>query len=188
MMEKNGIELDKIHSLIKKIGGVSRWHLCRCIPENKESYRENVQNYKKLVDKLLDWQLGKEKFRLYYYPYVISNGIPFCFYDMDRVDLISYGGIHNDGYGRMSIDPTGIIRPIYYSQLNLSDNPRDILGAWNHPFLKKLRNFEFLPPACQNCFYKRKCLGGGRFWANFINGNYSAPDPLMPDRDYESLS
>ncbi len=180
IIEKNEAELDKIHNLIKELGYISRWHLCRCIPEKKESYRENNESYKKIIHKLINWQLGKNGFYLHHYPYVISNGIPFCFYDMERVDLVSYGGIYTDGYSRLSIDPTGRIRPIYYSPISLSNEPRAILSAWNHPFLKDLRNFKSLPPACADCFYKKKCLGGNRFLANLVFDDYSAPDPLMP--------
>jgi MoaA/NifB/PqqE/SkfB family radical SAM enzyme len=178
--DSNPDELDKIYKLIKDIGCVSRWHLCRRIVEDKESYYENGEDYKKIVNKLIDWQLGKKNFRFHHYPYVISNGIPFCFYDMDRVDLVSYGAFFVDGHKRLSIDPMGNIKPIYYSPLILSNDPRNILAAWNHPFLKDLRNLKFLPVACSDCFYKRKCLGGSRFLANLVGGSYAAPDPLMP--------
>ena len=178
--DSNPDELDKIYKLIKNVDCISRWHLCRRIAEKKESYRENSEDYKKIVNKLIDWQLGKKNFRLHHYPYVISNGIPFCFYDMDRVDLVSYGGIFVDGYSRLSIDPNGNIKPIYYSPLILSNDPRNILGAWNHPFIRNYRDLKFLPSACRDCFYKRKCLGGNRFLAKLVSGDYAAPDPLRP--------
>ncbi len=182
IMEENS-EMDKIYNLIKEIGGISRWHLCRCIPENKESYKKSGENYKRIINKLAGWQLGKSALFFYHYPFVISNGIPFCFYDAEIIDLMSYGGLFIDGHNRLSIDPTGRIKPIYYSPVVLSNEPADIVGAWNHPFIKDLKNFKSLPDECITCFYKRKCLGGNRFVANLIYGSYSAPDPLMPVKE-----
>lgn len=187
ILKNKCFELSKIHDLINEIGGVSRWHLCRCIPEKSEFYNEKSEDFKILIDKLTEWQLDKKDFYFHFYPYLISNGIPFCFYDMERVDLVSYGAVFADGHSRLSISPSGHIKPIYYSPINLSDDPRDILGAWNHPFLKDLRELKFLPDACSNCFYKRKCLGGSRFLANLMFGDYSSCDPLMPINKIEKL-
>ena len=77
----------------------------------------------------------------------------------------------------MVVDPRGFVKPHYFNNKNLGDL-KDIMSAWDHEYMKKIRNLEFLPFGCRECSYKFKCRGGSRYEANLKYGSYRAPDPL----------
>jgi len=56
--------------------------------------------------------------------------------------------------------------------------PLDILGAWHHPFVKKMRDLKYLPEQCQECPFVFKCRGGSRQAAKMVFGDYWDLDPL----------
>ena len=108
----------------------------------------------------------------------IANAIPFCAADPELLEMLSSGGIYDDGHSRIVIDPNGLARPSYFINENIGD-PLDILSCWNHPFMKKMRNLEFVPSECHDCKYVGKCKGGSRYNGLLNEGHYRGRDSLM---------
>lgn len=109
---------------------------------------------------------------------IIANSIPFCAVENpNRLGAISTGALFDEGHNRMVVDPRGFVKPHYFLDENIGD-PLDLFSAWNHPFMRKMRSMAFLPDACNNCVYKRKCLGGSRFESHLFHNDHSREDPL----------
>ncbi len=162
---------ESIFELVQKLG-FSDWELYRPIPAIDNKNPISRKDVKKLVDKLINLsERAGKKFN-------IVNGIPFCAYDMELVDRVSRGALPVDGHIRYAIDPRGHAKPDYYIDKNIGD-PLDVLGCWNHPFMRKMRNLEFVPKECGDCKFLEKCRGGSRFSAMMANGDYRSKDPLM---------
>jgi radical SAM protein with 4Fe4S-binding SPASM domain len=171
---KNNIKnLEKIFSLVIKDLDLDDWELYRPIPLLENKLPIDRKDLKILIDKLLKFQkLTSRRFS-------IVNAVPFCAYNPLKVDQVSNGGLSVDGHIRYVIDPRGFAKPDYYINKNIG-SPLDVLGCWNHSFMKKMRNLKFLPKECRNCQYLVKCRGGSRFSAYFCFGKWEAKDPLMP--------
>jgi radical SAM protein with 4Fe4S-binding SPASM domain len=133
------------------------------------------QDLDKMADNLTD--LKKKTGRHYF----IATAVPFCASpDKNKMNSVSLGAAAaDDGHLRFVIDPRGYAKPHYFLDKNIG-NPLDILKCWNHPFMKKMRNFGFIPKICRNCDFLEKCRGGSRFLANLYFGRWDAKDPLMP--------
>jgi len=96
---------------------------------------------------------------------------------LNKLNSVSQGALFDDGHSRLVIDPRGFVKPHYFMDKNIG-HPLDILGAWQHPFMKKMRNLEYLPKECQDCPFVFKCRGGSRQAAKMVFGSYQALDPL----------
>lgn len=160
--------LDKISSLVKEHG--IPWMMFRTFGDTKSRKPLSRKNIVELARKLLT--LRREGF---YAP--IANAIPFCAHDLETMNFVSEGAKYDDGHSRVVIDPRGHARPSYHIERKIG-NPPDLMACWNHPFMRKMRNLEFLPKPCVGCVYSEKCMGGSRFAAYLSSGSYSAKDPL----------
>ena len=109
-----------------------------------------------LVDQILELRKKTEK------EIIIANSIPFCKIDEpQKLNLVCRGALFDNGHSRLAIDPRGFVKPHYFVNKNIG-NPEDIMSAWNHEYMRALRNLEFLPEECEGCRFKFKCRGGGR--------------------------
>jgi len=109
---------------------------------------------------------------------IIANSIPFCsIKNVNLMNSICSGALYDDGHKRMVVDPRGFFKPHYFIDRKLG-SVDNLLGAWNHPFMKKMRNLEYLPKECGKCNFKYKCRGGSRFEAKLHFRKIDSPDPL----------
>jgi len=151
--------LEKIYNIVKKLN-IKNWEVYRPIPTKTEHDIINIKLlYKKL--KKLSKDFGK--------PIFIANSVPFCSYDIEKLDSVCMGGKFDNGHTRIVVDPRGFAKPSYTIQKNLGD-PRDIMKCWNHPFMKQIRNLELIPDDCKDCKYLKRCKSG--FWL-------TDKDPMM---------
>ncbi len=167
--------LTQVHAFVKKLP-IDKWELYRTIaaPGRHTGYtRSRVAT---LVEGLI--KIKNETGVVHY----IINAIPFCSYNPLKMRQVAAGANAVDGHERFVIDPRGFAKPIYYMDRNIGE-PGDIMGAWNHQFMKKMRTLKFVPKECKDCVFIEKCRGGCRFSAYSENGNFSAPDPLMDARN-----
>ncbi|MBL7154918.1 MAG: radical SAM protein [Candidatus Portnoybacteria bacterium] len=173
--KENILSFDKIAQLISQLP-LDEWELYRPIPISKKNDL-NSKLIKLLVEKLIDLRKKTAK------PVFIANALPFCaMKDLNKLNSISKGGLYDDGHTRLVIDPRGFVKPHYFMDENIG-NPLDILSAWQHPFVKKMRNLEYLPQQCQGCPFVFKCRGGSRQVAKIIYGDYQALDPLASPKN-----
>ena len=168
--KENILNFDKIAQLISQLP-LDEWELYRPIPISKKNDL-NSKLVKLLVEKLIDLRKTIAK------PVFIANALPFCaMKDLNKLNSVSKGGLYDDGHTRLVIDPRGFVKPHYFMDKNIGQ-PLDILGAWQHPFVKKMRNLEYLPQQCHGCPFVFKCRGGSRQAAKIIYGDYRTLDPL----------
>ena len=169
---KENIEnFKKISDLILQLR-VSEWEWYRPISSGKKSNYITSRHLDYLVEKILKTQKKTNTILS------VANAIPFCAVgNSEKINSISSGALYDDGHSRLVVDPRGFIKPHYFIDKNIGD-PLDILGAWNHPFMKNMRNLKYLPKKCEKCNYKSKCRGGSRHEARAIFGSWKAPDPL----------
>lgn len=170
-------------------------------------FRENKPNYEKLLVRILGikfWELYRPMLpginlksffpdarcirdTLFYLKNIheatglncmIANPVPFCILKNIRLykDVL-LGAIADDGHSRIVFDASEYFKPSYFINENIGV---DVLDAWNHPFLRKIREGCYLPKECNLCNYLMKCKGGSRFWAARENQDYFSRDPLMP--------
>lgn len=169
--KENILDFDKIAQLILKLP-LDEWELYRPIPISKEDDLDS-KSVKVLVEKLIDLRKKTEK------TVFIANALPFCaIKDFNKLNSVSKGALSEDGHSRLVIDPRGFVKPHYFMDKNIG-HPLDILAAWQHPFMKKMRNLKFLPKECNDCQFISKCCGGSRYIAKLVSGTYRAPDPLV---------
>ena len=165
-------DLEKIFNLVIKKLDLDDWELYRPIPTKENKFPMNKKDFKNLVDKLIRFQKSTGRV------FNIVNAVPFCAYDIEKVNKVSNGALSVDGHIRYVIDPRGFAKPDYYINKNIG-NPLDIKSCWNHPFMKRMRNLEYVPKECKGCKYIEKCRGGSRFSAKFISNSFNAKDPLI---------
>jgi len=162
--------LEKIFKLVQVLK-LDDWEVYRPIPIPENKFPISRKDVKILVDKLIKFSQKAGR------TFNIVNGIPFCAYNKEKVNSVSRGALPIDGHIRHAIDPRGYAKPDYYIDKNIG-HPLDILGCWNHPFMKKMRNLEYVPKECKNCQYIEKCRGGSRFAAKIAFNSFKAKDPL----------
>jgi radical SAM protein with 4Fe4S-binding SPASM domain len=168
--QENILNFDKISRLVDKLP-LDEWEFYRPISVlGKEELSSKLIKY--LVEKLIDLRRTTDK------AVFIANALPFCaIKDLNKLNSVSKGAMFDDGHSRLVIDPRGFVKPHYFMDKDIG-NPLDILGAWHHPFMEKMRNLKYIPEQCQDCPFVFKCRGGSRQTAKMIFGRYQAPDPL----------
>lgn len=166
-------DLEKIFTLVIEELDLDDWEVYRPIPSQENKSPISQKDLRTLVNKLVKFQKSTGRI------FNIVNAVPFCAYDPKKVNQVSIGALSVDGHIRYAIDPRGFAKPDYYIDKNIG-HPLDILGCWNHPFMKKMRNLRFVPQECKSCKYLEKCRGGSRFAAKIAYNSYRAKDPLMP--------
>jgi len=168
----------KIFNVIEKFR-ISQWEFYR--PISGENKKMNIKKgyLERLVKNIHEIREKRPETRFY-----IANSLPICaISDINALNSASCGSFADIGHTRLVIDPRGFVKPHYFMDSNIGD-PLDILGAWNHPMMKKIRNFGFLPKECNRCPFVYKCRGGNRYEANLAYGSYDSPDPMA---DYGNL-
>jgi len=170
LIKENILHFDKLNQFIFNLP-LDEWELYRPIPVSKDTdLNSKIMNF--LADKLID--LKKRTGKMVF----IANALPFCaINDLNKMNSISKGAFFDDGHSRLVIDPRGFVKPDYFIDENLG-SPLDILNAWHHPFVKKIRSLNYLPQKCQNCSFLYKCRGGSRQAAKMVYNNYWDLDPL----------
>jgi len=175
--EENIYQLDKLADLILSLP-IDEWELYRPISNETSKSSITKSAIKLLVNKIIKLRKQTEKAAS------IANALPFCsLSNLNKLNAISSGALFDDGHSRLVIDPRGFVKPHYFLEKNIGQ-PADILSAWNHPFMKKMRNLKFLPQKCENCWFRFKCRGGSRFEAKLHKGKLDSLDPLA---DYTNL-
>jgi len=165
---KNIENLEKIYQIVKE-NKLDFWELYRPIPLKKESTGFDIKTLHNKIIKLSS-DFGKT--------IQIANSIPFCCYDIGKMDTICIGAYSDDGHSRIIVDPKGFAKPSYFIHKNIGD-PRNVKECWNHDFMKKIRALELVPGDCKACKYLEKCKGGSRYTANLYSNDYKSNDPLM---------
>ena len=167
---ENILNFDKISDFLFQLP-IDEWELYRPIPvSGKEELNSKLINL--LVEKIIELRKKTQK------AVFIANALPFCAVNnLNKINSVSKGGLFDDGHTRVVIDPRRFVKPHYFIEENIGD-PLDIIGAWQHPFLKGIRNLKFLPKECHHCRFVYKCRGGSRFAAKLVFGQYQKRDPL----------
>lgn len=168
--------LEKFYKLFRKLR-VDRWAVNRLIPISKKTGFWGKKEALLLIKKLITIKKYNIRKKVPMWIHIV-NAIPFCVDNPIHVSAISSGGRAVDGHERFAIDPRKFAKPIYYMDENIGD-PMDIIGCWQHPFMRSMRNYEMLPDECRKCFFLDRCKGGNRFCAWIEGRNYYAADPLM---------
>jgi radical SAM protein with 4Fe4S-binding SPASM domain len=168
---KNISNFERMSKLVS-ILPVDAWEWYRPISDKKNANGINRQDTKVLVNKII---AAKRKSDV---NIIIANALPFCAIDdLNKINSVSNGALFDDGHSRLVIDPRGFAKPHYFLDKNIG-NPLNILKVWNHRFMKRMRNLDYLPKECVNCSFKFKCRGGSRYEAKVAFGSYQALDPL----------
>jgi len=169
-VKENILNFDKIAQVISQLP-LDEWELYRPIPISKK-IDLNSKLVKLLVEKLISLRGKTEK------AVFIANALPFCaIKDLNKLNSVSKGALFDDGHTRLAIDPRGFVKPHYFMNENIGQ-PLDILSAWHHPFVEKMRDLKYLPEQCQECPFVFKCRGGSRQAAKMVFGDYWDLDPL----------
>jgi len=174
--KENINDFDKIAHLVSQLP-LDEWELYRPIPISKKNGLDS-KLINLLVRKLIN--LAKETEKAVF----IANALPFCaIKDLNKMNSISKGALFDDGHTRLVIDPRGFVKPHYFMDEDIGQ-PLDILSAWHHPLVEKIRNLEYLPQECQACPFIFKCRGGSRQAAKLFFDRYDAADPLANLKQY----
>ena len=169
--KKNISNFDKMAKFVLALP-IDEWEWYRPISNKRNTRRISYQEVKALVNKII---VAKRMSKI---AISIANALPFCAIDdLNKINSIGSGALFDDGHNRLVVGPRGFIKPHYFIDKNIG-RPLDILKAWNHPFMKKMRNLQYLPKECVNCRFKFKCQGGSRHEAKMAFGGYRALDPL----------
>lgn len=168
----NIINFDKIARFVLKLP-IKEWELYRPVALDKKKIGLDSNLLDMLADKIIEYR-AKTKIEI-----ILANALPFCaIKNKNKINSISAGGVYDDGNRRLVVDPRGFVKPHYFINKNIGD-PLHILKAWNHPFMKKMRNLEFLPKICKNCDFKYKCCGGSRYSAKMNYKQWNLQDPII---------
>jgi MoaA/NifB/PqqE/SkfB family radical SAM enzyme len=168
--------LDEIYKILVEVGA-DEWAVNRIIPLPGRRDFFSLKQLKALAKKLVKIRKDIVKKNISLKAH-IDNGVPLCADDPILMNSVSSGGRSVDGHERFAVDPRGFAKPIYYLEKNIG-NPLKPLECWDHPFMKKMRDYTILPRECKKCVLLEKCKGGNRFCAYVAYGNYRARDPLM---------
>ena len=171
-LEENIVNFDKLSRLVLALP-FDEWEFYRPIGRDRNFKDLSKSNINILTNKIFDLKqkTGRD--------IIIANAVPFCsVMNSYKLNTISVGALFDDGHSRIVIDPRGYAKPHYFIDKNLG-NPLNILSAWNHPFMKKIRGLKYLSLECNKCRFKYKCCGGSRYFAKIISKDWFAKDPLI---------
>jgi radical SAM protein with 4Fe4S-binding SPASM domain len=88
---------------------------------------------------------------------------------------------------KLVIDPTGRIKPCYSINEELGRvGKTSIKKAWTLGLSSDIRKLKVFPKICKSCKYVYECLGGCRFAAKLVNGDYDSLDPLAQPEKYKN--
>jgi radical SAM protein with 4Fe4S-binding SPASM domain len=154
-----------------RVMGIDNWELYRPILKNKDAeFNISKEDLLRIMGRLADLKRAGMKVK-------IANPVPFCFSkNMGLSSATLLGAIADDGHSRIVWDAKGYFKPSYFINKKLSTM---IDGAWNSPFLKKIRLLAYLPLKCKKCYYLKWCKGGSRAIAKMFKNDYFSEDPLM---------
>ena len=149
---------------------ISHWELYRpIVASSQEDYRLTRGDFIKLIRRLKRYR-GSLSIK-------VANPVPFCLAgDSASTCYLFLGGLWDDGHTRLVLDAGGFYKPSYAMKQDLG---ADLLKAWRHPLMRRLRSLEYLPLRCRRCFYAGWCKGGSRQWALDSGGSLWASDPWM---------
>ena len=168
---ENIAEFDRIAEFILNLP-INGWELYRPISSKRYRASLTARDIELLVRGIV--KAGNKSNK----KITIANAVPFCgAKDRNLLNSIGNGAIFEDGHNRLVIDPRGFVKPHYFIDRDLG-RPLNILDAWRHSFMKKMRNLEFLPKECRDCRFKFKCRGGSRYEARLASGRWDGLDPL----------
>lgn len=168
---KNILNFDKLAKFILNLP-VQEWEFYRPVFSAGDKGNLNSSDIARLADKIITI---RKKTKIWI---SLANAMPFCaIRDKNKMNAVCSGALFDEGHRRLVIDPRGFAKPHYFIDQNIGD-PLDILGAWQHPWMKKMRNVKSLPIKCQRCPFVQKCCGGSRYWAKITYGRWRAKDPL----------
>ena len=105
---------------------------------------------------------------------LFANPAPLCLFPARQAPLF-LGARFDDGHTRLVLDPRGFYKPSYYIQKDLG---RDLMAAWNSPWLKKLDKAGYAQ-GCRACVFRLRCLGGSRFLAGADGARRGGRDPWL---------
>lgn len=163
-------DFDKMARLIMMLP-VDEWEFYRPVPGGPASGKLTRYEIESLARAIL---FLRPKTRM---AVSIANSIPFCFVkDRNLMNAVCAGGQFDEGRSRLVVDPRGFVKPHYFMDVNVGD-PLEIIMAWNHPFMRRLRNFS--PKKCGRCRFWQKCLGGSQYHAYLATDDWQSPDPWI---------
>lgn len=139
--------IENLEKIFDQVRFLDRWEVWKPVSNNDEHF-----NLKKLLPKLISLSLEWGKL------IPIANHVPFCDYDVEVMNVMCLGGCFDHGHSRIVVDSEGFAKPSYLDRTNIGD-PRDIMGCWNHGYMKMIRNFENVQKKCRKCVYLEKCKG-----------------------------
>jgi len=178
--KKNIQNLAKFFEIVRDLE-VDEWEMFRPIPSKTCPHSIDNQDVKRLVEKLL---IFKKEYENCY----ITNAIPFCSYEPEKIRQVATGAKFDDGHVRIVVGADGHAKPSYFLTEDLGDVlKKDITSCWNNDFAKKIRSLQMVSKICKRCIYLKRCKGGSRFIAKFVNGSYAAMDPLARPEIYKNL-
>lgn len=152
---------------------IDDWFLLRVVPNQSNLKPITREDIKRLVDKVL---LFNKKYKR---RAIISNAVPYCSYEPEKVRSACVGGRNDDGHTRIVVDTKGHIKPSYFSTKILGDTTKDsIIDCWNSEYMRSVRELQLVPEECNICRYVKECKGGLRFAAGLVNKGDNALDPL----------
>jgi radical SAM protein with 4Fe4S-binding SPASM domain len=167
--QMNIMKLEKFMEAVNEFN-IDRWEIFRPMNKNNEL---NHKDIKILVEKIILFNKSTKTECL------ITNSVPFCAYDPEKISSISSGAVADDGYIRFVVGGDGFARPTYFTDKKIGNLiETSVENCWNDDFMKKMRKFDFIPEQCKKCNYVEKCRGGSRFIAKHANGSYNSLDPL----------
>lgn len=166
---------DDFDRFAKFISGlpVKKWEFFRPVPLGKKWINAvDFETIEKLAIKTAAFKRTSKK------EIAFANALPFCCVkDLWLFDFISHGGTLEEGRTRIVIDARGFVKPFYFIEKKLG-SPLDLEKAWNHPFLKAMREMKNVPKECRQCLFLKKCCGGTRYAAKLATGNWKGRDPM----------
>lgn len=158
-----------------------KWVLQRQVPTEGIVDRTGAVDLSGLVERLLE--LRKQGLA------VEIHGLPLCACDPRQLRLLSTGSLNCGLMNQLVVGPDGTVRPCYSIDAPLGVLPgASLTSMWTEGLSADIRALRIFPKTCRDCVLVAECLGGCRFAACYLNGSYSALDPLAkPELYHDTL-
>jgi len=177
-VKENIEKLEEFFKILRPLD-VNNWEIFRPIPHGAKDLIDN-SSVELLVEKLMIFRTCVNA--------GITNVLPFCSYDPEKVAQVCMGAVNDDGHSKIVIGINGHAKPSYYFEKDLGNLLKeDVMDLWNNSFLKKVRDLKLVPNVCKKCRYLGVCKGGSRYIAKKVNGSYNALDPLARPVKYKDF-